>query len=442
VLITLFTVIAATLIRTQRIPGRVANDQIVYHEPTIRHFIATWPTFDFVDYLSATTPGYHLLLAAVARMIHPAPAVLQGCSAVIACGLLALLAATTGRRTGSTRAIWLCLPVALSPYVVQSGAWLLPDNLAWLGVLAVMLLALSPLTTTTADGTRRLLGLLALLPALVFVRQNHIWTIVPVAASIWMFAAPEGGACTSLFGNARRRLPRAAAILLVTAPAVVMLACFRHLWGGFTPPRFTSFHAGLNPSTPAFVLAMLGTVSVFFVATLAPALRDAWTHGRNWVWLGAASGMAFATFFPTTYDMGAGRWSGLWNIGKQLPTVGHTSLFIAPLAVLGGVALVGWLWPRTPAERAVILVAFAGFTAAQSANSQLWQRYVEPFVFIIVAVLASRMTPRRNWTEAAGVIALCAALVALNLVALRNFPLMSEAVPPGTLPEGGVFPKP
>jgi len=38
------------------------------------------------------------------------------------------------------------------------------------------------------------------------------------------------------------------------------------------------------------------------------------------------------------------------------------------------------------------MVAMFAFVAAQSANPQVWQRYHEPFVLILMAVMASRVT--------------------------------------------------
>src|SRR3954471_19287846 len=67
-----FAVLGTVLILSQRIPGRVAYDQKLYHDPSIRQFASQWPDFDFWHYLSATTPGYHVLMAGVAKYISPA----------------------------------------------------------------------------------------------------------------------------------------------------------------------------------------------------------------------------------------------------------------------------------------------------------------------------------------------------------------------------------
>src|SRR5438309_1927264 len=77
VLTTLFAAIGAAFIAAGRVPSRVFYDQELYHRPTINQFVQQWPHFDFWHYLSATTPGYHLLMAAAAKFISPSILTLQ-----------------------------------------------------------------------------------------------------------------------------------------------------------------------------------------------------------------------------------------------------------------------------------------------------------------------------------------------------------------------------
>src|SRR5689334_22088680 len=65
------------LILSDRIPTRADYDQKLYHLKAVQQFAADWPDFNFWHYLSATTPGYHLLLAAVWKFISPTVPALQ-----------------------------------------------------------------------------------------------------------------------------------------------------------------------------------------------------------------------------------------------------------------------------------------------------------------------------------------------------------------------------
>ena len=69
----LLIVLAMTLIAT--IPlilsgnanGRAAADDYNYHWIAINQFAIEWPSPDISNYHSATTPGYHLILAPLVR---------------------------------------------------------------------------------------------------------------------------------------------------------------------------------------------------------------------------------------------------------------------------------------------------------------------------------------------------------------------------------------
>src|SRR5947208_1657978 len=57
--------------------GRASCDQYDFHLKAILKFADELPRPDLHDYLSATTPGYHLVMAAVARAISREPLMLQ-----------------------------------------------------------------------------------------------------------------------------------------------------------------------------------------------------------------------------------------------------------------------------------------------------------------------------------------------------------------------------
>ena len=113
--------------------GRAACDQVEYHLPAILKFAGELPRPDLRDYASATTPGYHLVLAGFVPLVSANALVLQIVASVftvallVAFGrLLAMMAA--GRERSGWELAALALPFAASPYVFTSGVWLLPDN--------------------------------------------------------------------------------------------------------------------------------------------------------------------------------------------------------------------------------------------------------------------------------------------------------------------------
>lgn len=387
-LATLFAVAASLVILTGNRNGRAASDMINYHEPAIRTFARQWPQFDLKDYLSATTPGYHIALATAARWVSPATAAIQFAGLLFAVQLVISLTTFGTSRVGNREGLALAAPFAASLYVFVSGAYLLPDNAGWLGVLLVLIVALRERQTWTW----LVMGGLAL-AALVFTRQIHLWAAAPLWAAAF-FNPPVSDVAPSI----ATRCKAGAFALLITMPAFIIVAYFYKLWGGLTPPMFKDFHAsGVNLAAPAFLLALAGGLSPFFIRWWWPSLSNMYRTCR---WIAPTAiviGVAFAIIPATTYDQHAGRWGGvLWDVARKLPVIGgRTSALILILAPLGALVIASLLWgmSRQRVTAAVTLTTLLAFTAAQAASYQLWQRYNEPFVLMVLALACPLQAP-------------------------------------------------
>ena len=453
VLVLLFLLPAGWLIARDYDAERPAYDQSQFHLPTVRTFAAQWPRFDFADYLSATSPGYHLALAAVDRFAGGAADVrtLRFAGALFTVGLLATLAVAVGRRVGFTRALALCLPLPCTLYVFASGAWVLPDNAAWWGVLAVLLVALRP----RVDARTYLLGA-ALLAVLVFVRQIHLWMAAVLWLAAWLGSSqdpptsgrehdrtlPTGPAASaaggSTDGGAAPRPARLLLMALCTLPAFLLVGWLVWLWGGPVPPAFraggtagapgASVHQGGNPAAPAMAFAVLGLFGFFYLGFLLPPALSRLKRGgpaRSVLAAGVLVGLILGVLPETTYDQAAGRWSGWWNVVRQLPTVADRSPLVVALAALGGgVLAVLWL-ALDRRDRLIVLAAWVLFVIAQTANAMAWPRYYEGFALMLLALAGSRAPGGNNvpgpiprWA-AAGPVVLSVLLAGISYVSLR-----------------------
>src|ERR1051325_5000199 len=357
-LVAIFGAACLAFIVSQRVPSRVFYDQELYPHPAIRQSVSQWPDFDFWHYESATTPGYHLLMAAVSKVISPSIVVLQVATLAISLALVGLLGFATARRTSPLLACVLCLPFVLCRYVVDSGAWLLPDNIAWLGVLAVLLVALRPRVT----GRALILGGAVLL-ALVFVRQIHIWSAGLLWGAAYLQpargAAPGGEEPTlreALFGNIWARLGRAMLAVAATVPAWALVALFIRYWGGAVPPVFRQWYHSYNPSAVVFILALFGIWGAFFAATWVPHVVRAWRTARGWLVGSMLVALVVGIAVPTN-DFEAAKHTGLWGIAERFPVVGHTSTVMLGQMVLGALSLAGFLFAIPIRQRLVFLAA-------------------------------------------------------------------------------------
>ena len=111
----LFVATAWPVIALGVMRGRMASDQLRFHEVVIRLFAADLPSPDLSDYRSATSPGYHLVLAAASKLVGDSRLALQLAGSLFTIGLLALVALVVAERRRTLETILLCLPIAATP---------------------------------------------------------------------------------------------------------------------------------------------------------------------------------------------------------------------------------------------------------------------------------------------------------------------------------------
>jgi len=412
----LYALVVAAIIYSGHISQRNFVDQNRFHLRAIFRFSDQWPRLDFSNYESATTPGYHVTLAFLHVWLTSDLTALRWFAMLFGVGTVALLAFALARRLPWPHAVVLAMPLAASPYVMASGAYLLPDNSAWWLVLAIFLVALRPRV-----GTPTLIFSGVLLASLVLFRQIHLWA----AGLVWVAAAaqvltpadddgwPAGRLAVPVLDFARPlELVRRVLIAVVcTLPAFMIIAAFVRLWGGLAPPSFHAGRAdpetnmatpvaGFNLATPGFILAILAFIAVPLLGYLWPVRRQL---SPGLAALGAGVGFAIAAAPPSSWSLQAGRYSGLWNLARFAPqtTVLDRSLPIIALATVGGAVLAVVLALLSRRERLIFAAALAGFVAAHTLGALAWQRYFEPFV-IMWATLAIACIARRAGSRPPG----------------------------------------
>jgi len=416
---------SALLIFTGNNVGRAAYDATAYHIRFIRDLVRDFPSFDVSNPLTATTPGYHMLLASIAQVVGDSTTALRLVSLSIGVAFLATVSAWISRRMAPAAALLLSLPLAASIYVVGSAAWTAPDNLAWLMVSVICFLCVRE-----PRGKWDLLLAAAILVPLVAVRQIHIWCAAVIWTAAWSDAWKRGG---GVLGATRAALPW----FLATLPAAACLGFFVAKWGGLAPPRFQNEVQRLSLATPAFVLLQIAVLSVGFLPWIARPLRRAWDSERAQMLLAATAGLLLALVPETTASFEDGRFGGWWGVVGMLPEFGRTSLAMVVAAPLGAVVVCGLLLGTSLRNRVILGAALAAFVAALTANHYCWQRYHEPFLLVLLPVLAVlQREPKRSirGLELAAPLALLAMLAVITVLGTRGEPIPEDALPaPGHL---------
>ena len=374
-----FAALALPLILSGYDRGRAWYDQAHYHLPAILHFAHGG---SLRDYSSATTPGYHLLLAVAAIVLPGNEIALKLIGLLVSLVLIGVLAAYLARRiAGPATTLCLMLPMLVSLYFLPAGVWLVPDNLGWLTVLGVLLHAMR-----YQDRVAWYAGMSGLLLAAVLVRQSNIWLCAVAMLSV-LVAAPAGD-----FG---RRLIRGGVML---APAIIVLAGFVALWHALTTPSFVAQHQGVNLAVWPFLLCVFGVYGLFYLPLIPPRARQVWTQSqwRLAAALGGVLGLLVAVLQPTDLNQAEGRVSGLWILARLGPNLFHRSILMTALSMLGGISIALWcaVLPRRLA--AGLLCTLLAFVLAQTTNYMVYERYFAVFVFILLLIMSAEIIGRNR----------------------------------------------
>ena len=379
-----FYLIAMPLILTNYNVGRAYFDENAFHWPTIQAFIQS---FDFSDYPSATTPGYHILLAACATLFSDDIIFLKLISSLFTAGLIGLFAALLYDRAGQGKTLIMLFPMIFSLYILPDGVWLVPDNLAWLTVGLMFALAVSCSATWRYFFWSGVVLLVA-----VAVRQSNLW----------LAALPVTMALSSIYhgkltGNEKRKYILAA--VLVAIPAIALLFYFYQLWDGLVPPRMQGRHQHLSYSAPAFFLTLFFVYSFFYLPLIWTACKKMLSV-QTVIVIGAGFGMGclLALFPATDYNYDAGRFSGFWNFVRLAPVMGNTSILLVCTSTIGGALLAGWLLLLKKEIRLVFILTIAGYVLSLVCNAVLYERYFSGFLFILIFSILYR-TDKIRWSE-------------------------------------------
>ncbi|MFZ9689933.1 MAG: hypothetical protein ACO3DS_08870 [Phycisphaerales bacterium] len=347
-----------------------AFDQNQHHLLVIRSFAGQWPSPDLRDYQSATAPLWHLIQSIPASVGMPLEG-LRAISTLAGVLLIVLVARVSARLASRAELAWLALPAAINPYTLSGSIWITTDVPATLALTLALALALLD---------RRGRGMFLAIGTAI--RQSGVWMLPSIALVTW-FGAPAGSSTPT----------RARRTLVAIMPALVVLCTLVWIWGGLTPPSYRDQHdRGMNLATPAFTLALVALwgLPLLTIRGLREVRRIPVPVMASTVALGAFIALAV----PTSYDMDAGRWGGpLWGIVQRAPAIADRSLVLLVLAPLGAATLLLLVKRAHESMRGGAGVALGlgmiGLIAANTANSQCWERYADLPVMVLLVWLSS-----------------------------------------------------
>ena len=376
-----FYILALPLILLDYNNGRAFADQTNFHLPTIIYFVQQ---FDFSDYPSATTPGYHLLLAIVGKFFSSNEVFLKIISSLFTAAFIGLISNMLYSHFGKIKTLLLLLPMIYSIYIFPAGVWLLPDNLAWLSVAGILILAMDSPPTK-----KQYIYLGFILITAMLIRQPNLW----LAAAIW------GSSLAYYFFEKQsldKKLSMILQSILATVPAFVLFYMFYQMWGGLVPPSFQIAHEHISLSVPAFFFAAFFVYSLFFFPIFFGSIKHLIFENKyRWIMFGLVLGFVVSILPDTSYSVELGRSSGLWNFVKLAPSYLNKSSLIVVLSTLGGGMYFSMMLLIKKDLRFIIMLSTLAFLVALIPNAFVYERYFTGYIFIVIYLVLSQSTVQR-----------------------------------------------
>lgn len=350
--------------------GRAYADQVKFHYPTIKHFEST---FNFDNYPSATTPGYHLILATVGRYISDHVMLLRIVNSLFTTALFLMIGSMLEGKFSFLHLVLLIMPAMTSIYMIPSGLWLVPDNLAWLTVL----LGLLAVSQSGKNGFSNKDSLV--FATSVLIRQNNVWLAGPHLYKSLTLSCERGTVKVSEF------VMRS----LTVVPSFLFLGYFFYRWNGPVPPMMANKHMDLNPAAPCFFFALFFVYSLFYFPLLTHLIIKRF-HGRRVhlknITLFLATCFLLSLIPRTDFNIVEGRSSGLWNVVKHFPSIHHRSLLIMIAAPLGAVSCWIWIYFVEGAMKSSLITSIICFAVMQISSHYAFERYYAGFIFILLFI--------------------------------------------------------
>jgi Dolichyl-phosphate-mannose-protein mannosyltransferase len=394
---------------THVMPTFHAGDELAYHLPTIEQFARQLWTPDLVHYPAAQTPLFHLLIAAWSRVVGLELWRLRVVEVLISYGAALVLYRLLRRHAGlaSWWAIGLAALFACSPYVFGQSFILVTDNLA----LLLSLIAIERLLAFERGGGLPAFAVACVALALaVLTRQSSAWLGLLALVVLALHARHES---RTLAGG----------LVLLGLPALPTLALVL-AWHGFVSPMADPASCGLcSPAegrlgwagdsrlrAPLYALAI---AAVYGTLLHGPALWDELRRGGADAWrlpfAGAAFGVAVLLVVPLGYHTGDEGW--IWRLARSGPEPFGTGWPFWPLVPLGCAVLA--MVARRCGLRSLPVLLLACFLLAQLATRLAYQKYFDPFVLLalLLALRPEQLRDRRVLAGAAGIALLSAGFV-------------------------------
>ncbi|MFT3949351.1 MAG: hypothetical protein QM763_20475 [Agriterribacter sp.] len=345
-------------------------DEPRYHYPTILNFAKQLPFPDIRDYDSATTPLFHILLAALSKVIGTDVHHLRLVNFFITYFSVVFLFFILIRRFKATPRVSLLYAMifALSPYYFREAFVILTDNLPLLWLLCFF----NYYFRYKAERKQHLLLLsLFFVMLLCLTRQTFLFVCLVVGIDTLLEKTTIQHKFKVFF--------------LVLFAAIPTLSLFV-LWKGLTPPGFREAHTRdslIDTKATLYGLSTLGFYSLFMPGV---SLFTSVFQKRKLLVIAAVLCMwVVLLFFPLIKDVKD--FGYLWYMAAPAPCIAGTSLLFWGLLPLGAISLLS-IWNKEGFS--LLLLFLLCLFLSEVPNKFIFQRYYDGSIILTLIFFAIR----------------------------------------------------
>lgn len=345
-------------------------DEPKYHYPTILNFAKRLPFPDIRDYGSATTPLFHILLAALSKIVGTDIQHLRLANFFITYFSVLFLFSLLCRQYKLKPQVSLLFTFifALSPYYFREAFVILTDNLPVLWLLFFF----NFYFRYKAEHKQSLLLLsLLFVMLLCLTRQTYLFVCLAIAMDTMLIKEPL---------QTKMKI-----LSLVFVAATPTLALF-FIWKGLTPPSFREFHTReslINAKAVLYGFCVLGFYTLFIPGTgVFKSLLQKRKIMIAVVILLSWSVLFFSPLIKNPKDFGY-----LWYMASPLPRIAGTSLLFWGLLPLGVITVL-CIWHKEGLNLFILFLVC--LFLSEVPNKLIFQRYYDSSVILILILFSAK----------------------------------------------------
>lgn len=351
-----------------------AKDEMYCHYKVIEQFYNQFPNFYLKDYLSTTTPLYHIIMAIICMIFSLSKYVVRVSGVILSTiGLYITYRYLQAKNNNFIKNCFIITCMSVSLYIIGPATRASTDNLAFFFVIIALFLLDNDIQTEQKN-RNIILGVIFSI-ASILTRQFYVWIAGVIFLRIFDPKVEKRSKHLYFWGS------------IISA---MSLLPFLLLWRGLTTPTYQDRYTSgslMNLDVITFIICLLGFFTLLFRFTNYKEYISFLQIKKNRSLAIILAGIAILYLIVNPLEIIndptiQGGW--LLSVASKFPSLAGTSILVWGLFILGFGELYRLIMISISNKQFVIISAFVLWALCNSFSSILYQKYYEPFVLFFV----------------------------------------------------------